>query len=571
MLPRMAHDLVIRGGRVVDGTGSPAFEADVAVDGDRIRKVGYVAERGHRELDASGKIVTPGFVDIHTHLDAQLAWDPIATSSCWHGVTSVVIGNCGVTFAPVKRADHAWLAEMMESVEDIPARSILDGLPWDWESYGEFLGWLERTPKGVNVGGLVGHSAVRYYAMGERSLEPDATPTGEELTCIAGLVDEALAAGALGFSSSRTLRHKVPDGRYVPGTFAGDEELLAIADALRRHGSGVFEVAPRFDGEGPSEPRVESELDWMREVSLRSKRPLTFNLSQTRAQGEHWRLAIRRAREANAAGARIRPQTSPRFIGVLSGIAHRTPFDGHPSWRRLRELPLDARLAALRDPEQRAALVAEAKGDRQGLEAFYVLNGEDGRACYDCRPENALVAIAERRGVSPAEAFVQLALETGGRLLLSLPFLNQDVEAIAAMLAEPVVLMGLADAGAHVGLTMDASAPTWLLCHWVRDRGTLSLEDAVRRLSSDTASTFGIADRGLLRAGAFADLNVIDFDALALPVPEFVHDFPHGAGRFRQGASGYDATIVNGQLFMERGRHTGALAGRLLRSAPGAA
>jgi N-acyl-D-aspartate/D-glutamate deacylase len=565
------HDLVIRSGRVVDGTGAPAFEADVAVDGDRIAKVGYVAERGRRELDASGKLVTPGFVDIHTHLDAQLAWDPIASSSCWHGVTSVVIGNCGVTFAPVKRTDHAWLAEMMESVEDIPARSILDGLPWDWESYGEFLAWLERTPKGVNVGGLVGHSAVRYYAMGERSLDPDVAATGEEIDRIRACVVEALEAGALGFSSSRTLRHKVPDGRYVPGTFAGREELLAIGDALRRHGSGVFEVAPRFDGEGASEPRVESELAWMRELSARSGRPLTFNLSQTRAQGEHWRLAIQRAREANAAGARIRPQTSPRFIGVLTGIAHRTPFDAHPAWRRLRELPLEARLAALREPARRAELIAEAKDDRAGLESFYVLNGADGRARYDCRPENALVAIAAQRGVSPADAFVDLALETEGRLLLSLPFLNQDAEAIAGMLSEPVVLMGLADAGAHVGLTMDASAPTWLLCHWVRERGALSVEDAVRRLTSDTAATFGIAERGVLRAGAFADLNVIDLAALALPVPEFVHDFPHGAGRFRQGASGYDATLVNGQLFMEQGRHTGALAGRLLRSRPGAA
>ena len=560
------HDLVIRGGRVVDGTGRAAFAGDVAIDGDRIAAIGAVAARGAREIDASGRLVTPGFVDIHTHLDAQLAWDPIASSSCWHGVTSVVIGNCGVTFAPVKPADHAWLAEMMESVEDIPARSILDGLPFDWESYGEFLDWLERTPKGVNVGGLVGHSAVRYYAMGERSLDERAEPTADELARMSGLVDEAIGAGALGFSSSRTLRHKVPDGRYVPGTFAQREELLALADVLRRRARGVFEVAPRFDGEGSSEPRVESELAWMREVSLRSGRPLTFNLSQTRAQGGHWRRAIELAREANAAGAQIRPQTSPRFIGVLSGIAHRTPFDAHPAWQALRALPLAARLAALRDPQRRAALVGEAQGDRAGLEAFFVLNAKDGRAQYDCRPEHALVAVAEQRGVSPAEAFIDLALETEGRLLLSFPFLNQDVDAIGAMLAEPVVLLGLADAGAHVGLTMDASAPTWLLAYWARERGLLGVEEAVRRLSSDTAATFGIEARGVLREGAFADLNVIDFERLALPVPEYVHDFPHGAGRFRQGAFGYDATIVNGRVFMEQGRHSGALAGRLLRA-----
>jgi N-acyl-D-aspartate/D-glutamate deacylase len=559
------HDLVLRGGRIVDGTGRPAAEGDVAVDGDRVTAVGRVEGRGAREIDASGRLVTPGFVDIHTHLDAQLAWDPLASSSCWHGVTSVVIGNCGVTFAPVRPHDHRTLAELMESVEDIPARSILDGLPWDWETYGEFLRWLDRTPKGVNVGGMVGHCAARYYAMGSRSLDPDAAPSAGELDLLCALVDDAMRAGALGFSSSRTLRHKAPDGRHVPGTFAAIDELLAVAEVLRRHGRGVFEVAPRFDGEGPAIPRVESELAWMEPVSARSSRPLTFNLSQTRDQGDHWQRAITLSREANARGARLRPQTSPRFIGVLTGLAHRTPFDRHPGWRALRGLPVEARLAALRDPGRRAALVAEAKGDREGLEVFYVLNGDGGLARYDCRPEDALVAIAERRGVSPVEAFVDLALETEGKLLLSWPFLNQDVAAIGEMLAQPEVLLGLADAGAHVGMTMDASAPTYLLSFWVRERGAIGLEEAVRRLTSDTATTFGITDRGVLREGAYADLNVIDWERLALPVPEYVHDFPHGAGRFVQRAFGYETTIVNGRVFLEDGKHTGELAGRLLR------
>jgi N-acyl-D-amino-acid deacylase len=561
----MAHDLVIRNGQIVDGTGRAGFAGDVAVDGDRITAVGRVAERGAREIDASGRLVTPGFVDIHTHLDAQLGWDPLASSSCWQGVTSVVIGNCGVTFAPVKRSDHAWLAEMMESVEDIPAQSILDGIPWTWESYGEFLGWLGGTPLGVNVGGMVGHGAVRYYAMGERSLDPDAAPTADELAQIVASVDEAFTAGALGFSSSRTLRHTVPDGRFVPGTFAGREELLAVADVMRRHGRGIFEVAPRFDGEGPAQPRVESELAWMREVSVRSGRPLTFNLTQVRAMGDHWRRAVELAAQANANGAQIRPQTSPRCIGLLTGIAHRTPFDVHAGWRALHALSLAERLAALRVPARRAALVAEAKDDRAGLDAFFVLNGPDGRARYDARPEDNLVAIAERRGVTPVEAFIDLALETEGRLLLSMPILNQDAEAIGAMLADPVVMIGLGDAGAHCGLTMDASAPTYLLSYWARERGALSVEEAVRRITTDTARTFGIADRGEIRAGAFADLNVIDLDDLGLPVPDYAHDFPHGAGRFRQGAFGYDATIVNGRVFMQRGRHTGELAGRLLR------
>jgi N-acyl-D-aspartate/D-glutamate deacylase len=481
-------------------------------------------------------------------------------------VTSVVIGNCGVTFAPVRPEHREVLAAMMESVEDIPAKSILGGLPFDWQDYGGYLDWLDRTPKGVNVGGLVGHCAIRYFAMGERSLDPDVQPNDDEMARITAAVDEALGAGALGFSSSRTLRHKVPDGRYVPGTFANDAELLAIAEVLRRRGRGIFEVAPRFDGEGPSEPRVESELAWMRAVSLHSRRPLTFNLSHSYAQRDHWKLALALARAANAEGAQIRPQTAPRFIGVLTGIAHRTPFDAHPVWQALAPLDLPQRIAALRDPTRRAELVGAAKADRGGLERLFVMNGPDGRARYDCRPENALVAIADSRGVSPVEAFVDLAIESDGRLLLCVPFLNQDVDAIGAMLGDPVVLLGLADAGAHVGLTMDASAPTHLLSYWVRERGALSPEEAIRRLTSDTATTFGIADRGVLRPGAFADCNVIDPEQLALPVPEYWHDFPHGAGRWIQRGTGYDATIVNGQVAFEHGEHAGPYAGTVLRS-----
>jgi len=563
--PFMAYDFVIRGGVVIDGTGAPARQADVAIAGDRIAALGRVAERGAREIDAAGCWVTPGFVDIHTHLDAQLAWDPLGTSSCWHGVTSVVIGNCGVTFAPVRAQDRETLAGMMESVEDIPAQSILSGLPFDWEGYGGFLDWLARVPKGLNVGGMVGHCAARYYAMGERSLDPDVTPRADELATLLGVIDDALAAGALGFSSSRTLRHKVPDGRYVPGTFAAPSELIAVADALARRGGRVLEVAPRFDGDGPAEPRVESELAWMEAASRRSGGVLTFNLSQTRAQGEHWKLALSLAKAANARGAHIRPQTAPRFIGVLTGIAHRTPFDFHPSWAALRTLDLPARLAALRDPARRARLVAEAKNERASLAPWFVLNGPRGEARYDCKPENTLLAVAERRAQLPVEAFIELALETDGRLLLCLPFLNQEEAAIAEMLREDVVLMGLADAGAHVGLTMDASAPTYLLTHWVRERGTLSPEQAIRRLSSDTARAFGIQGRGELRERCFADVNVIEPARLALPAPDFLHDFPNGAGRFAQRAAGYVATFVNGRLFMQDGAHTGDLAGRVLR------
>jgi N-acyl-D-amino-acid deacylase len=409
---------------------------------------------------------------------------------------------------------------------------------------------------------MVGHSAVRYYSMRDRALDPDAVPTDDELATMTRLVADASAAGALGFSSSRTLRHRVPDGRFVPGTFAGTDELLALASAV---GPGrVLEVAPRFDGDGAAEPRVEAELAWMETVSRGAGCALTFNVTQTREQGTHYRLALDLARAANARGAHIRPQTSPRFIGLLTGLAHRTPFDAHPSWQALQSLPLVQRLEALRHPAERVRLIEEARGDRAGLDAFFVLNAPDGTARYDCDPSDSLLAVADARGVAPVEAFVDLTLATDGALLLSWPLLNQHTDAIAEMLVDPLVLLGLADAGAHVGQTMDASAPTHFLAYWARDRELFTIEDAVHRLTSDTASAFGI-DRGVLRAGAVADVNVIDLDELALPVPEYHHDFPNGAGRFAQGARGYDFTIVAGEVFMEHGEHTGALTGRVLR------
>ena len=563
-------DLVVRGGTVMDGTGAPGRVADVAISGDRVVAVGDVPERGTREIDATDRLVTPGFVDLHTHLDAQVGWDPLLSSSCWHGVTSVVMGNCGVTFAPVRPADREYLAEMMESVEDIPARSILDGLPWSWETYGEYLDALDALPKGINVGGMVGHCAVRYHAMGDRSLstEPGAPPSEAELAAMRALVDEAVAAGALGFSSSRTLRHRVPDGRYVPGTWAEADELVALASVLRARGRGIVECAPRFDGDGPAEPRVESELSWMREVARASGRPVTFNLSQTRAQGEHYRLAMELARASNEQdGTCIRPQTTSKCVGVVFSLQSSTPFDRYPAWASLADLRLDGRLAALR--ERRAELIEDALAGAEdpwsGMDAFFVVDG-DPEIRYDNDPATSLAAVARARGVTPVEAFVDLNLETAGRMVLQWPLLNQELGAIQEMITSDVVLMGLADAGAHVGQIIDASQPTYFLTYWVRERDIMSVEEAVRRLTSDTAEFMGLPDRGVLRAGAFADVNVVDWDALGLAMPEFVHDFPYGAGRWIQQGTGYDATIVNGTVAFEHGEHTGAFAGSVLRS-----
>jgi N-acyl-D-aspartate/D-glutamate deacylase len=520
----MTHDLIIRNGLIVDGTGSPGAVGDLAVDGDRITAVGQVESGSAREIDAEGCIVTPGFVDIHTHLDAQLAWDPIGSSSCWHGVTSVVLGNCGVTFAPCKADDREQLAKMMESVEDIPADSIMSGLAWDWTSYGEYLDAVESWPKGVNVGGMVGHCAVRVHAMGERSLSEE--PAGEaDIEAMCALVDEAIGAGALGFSTSRTLLHRVPDGRPVPGTWADSNELTAIAQVMGNHGRGVFEAAARL-GEGASDAYAacQIETEMMADISRRSGRPVTFGLAHTFLLDDLYRRVLAFVNEGNKRGGHVRPQTTARGIGILFGLSHRTPFDRSPSWKRLELLSVGEKL------------------------------------------ENSIAAVAAQRGVSAVEAFMDLSLESNGRVLLNYPFLNQRLDAVEEMLSDPNVVMGLADAGAHVGQIMDASQPTYMLANWGRDLGVFSIEECVRRLTSDTADLFGIVDRGVLRAGAFADINIIDLDALALRLPEYVHDFPGGAGRYVQGSDGYRATIVNGRVSFDMGRHTGDLAGVLLRS-----
>jgi N-acyl-D-aspartate/D-glutamate deacylase len=559
------HDLVIKGGTVVDGTGAPARPADVAIDGDRITAIGEVTGEAKRVIDAHGAYVTPGFVDVHTHLDAQVAWDYDATSSCWHGVTSVVLGNCGVTFAPVRKGQERWLAEMMESVEDIPTDSILEGLAWNWETYGEYLRAIDALPKGLNVGGMVGHCALRHYAMGERGL--DETPaTEDDIALMCDLVDEAIGAGALGFSTSRTLLHHVPDGRPVPGTWADERELLAIADVLGRHGKGVYEVAPRFERPGAEYEGTRKEVHWMAEVNRRTGRPVTFGLAQSNAGPELYRKILEFVDEEAANGGELRPQTTARGIGLLFGLQHRTFFDRAPAWQALQPLPLADRLAALDDDARRAELLAVAEQNTPPLDwrGVYVLT--DDAVDYSADPSTSLAAHAEARGETIAEAFVRISRETNGRALFNFPFLNQRMDAVEELLDHPRMAIGLGDSGAHVGLIMDASLPTWFLLHWVRDRKKYTIEDGIRRMTSDTAELFGVADRGVLRPGAFADVNVFDLERLALHLPEFVHDFPAGAGRYVQRADGYRTTIVNGQVFVEAGEPTGVHAGRTLRS-----
>jgi N-acyl-D-aspartate/D-glutamate deacylase len=568
----MAYDVVIRNGLVVDGTGAEPVHADVALQGDRVAAVGQVEGSGHQEIDADGRLVTPGFVDVHTHLDAQIFWDPQVTSSCWHGVTSVVLGNCGVTFAPCAPTSREYLATMMEAVEDIPARAILEGMSWNWETYGDYLAELDRLPKGVNVGGMIGHCALRFYVMGERSIGEE--PAGpEDIASMRELVAEALERGALGFSTSRSYLHRLPDGRPVPGTFATPDELLAIADVLGSHRRGTFAVVPRI-GERDNEALDSSraELAWMGDTARRSGRPLTFAIGQSNRRPGLYSWVMEQVSVARAAGADLRPQTMARGSGILFSLANRLPYDHLPQWAALVEHDLAGRLAVLRDPVRRAALVADAEAPAsQGAftaprdpSTFYVMPPGDAR--YDLAPDDSLAAHAARRGRSAPDALIEIMLETEGAALLYYPVLNQDLGAVREMLAVPEVVVGVADAGAHIGLMMDCSQPTFFLTYWVRDEKYLSLAEGVRRLTSHAAQLFDLTGRGMLAPGAYADVNVIDLEAMRLPQPTFVHDFPHGAGRYVQRATGYDYTFVNGALFMEGGEPTGALAGTTLRS-----
>ena len=572
-MSKAEFDIVIRGGDVVDGTGARTKKADVAIAGDRIVAIGQVEGKGAQEIDATGKVVTPGFVDIHTHLDAQLAWDPIGSSSCWHGITSVVMGNCGVTFAPVKTEDISHLAEMMESVEDIPREAILQGLPWDWRTYGEYLSFLDGLPKGINVGGMVGHVAVRWNVMGEESLDEEPA-TAEQVAQMCDLVDEAIGAGALGFSTSRTLLHRTPDGRPIPGTFADDEELFAFADVLGRHGKGVFESAPRFEKAGADWSGLKHEIKTLGEVTRRSGRPSTFGLVYNAVRPDMSDVALAEVAAENRKGAELRPQTTCRPIGVVLGIHHRTPWArAGETWKSMQDMNLGERLALIRDSNTRRMLIEEANNPEKihgggsamvDLSRLYLLDAENPD--YRVGPEGTLEAKAAQAGVTPVEYFLAETDRSDGSVMLSLPILNQDYEAIETMMADEAIVMGLADAWAHVGQIMDSSQPTYFLSHWVRDTGFFTLEEGVRRITSDTADLFGLVDRGRIVEGAYADVNVIDFERLSLIGPEYVHDFPGGAGRYIQRGNGYDATIVNGKVFMEDGEHTGELAGVTLRS-----
>jgi N-acyl-D-aspartate/D-glutamate deacylase len=562
-------DTVIRGGTIVDGTGRPGFSGDVGIRAGRVTAVGRVAERGAREIDASGLLVTPGWVDVHTHYDGQVTWDPQLTPSCWHGVTTVVMGNCGVGFAPAETERRDWLIGLMEGVEDIPGTALAEGIRWEWEGFPEYLDAVERQPHALDVAAQVPHGALRAYVMGERGADHTAAPTPEEIAEMARLVREALEAGALGFTTSRTRNHRTRDGAPTPSLSAGPEELLGIAAALGEAKCGVFEIVSDFVGGA-------EEFTILRRMVEISGRPMSISVAQHDLAPDGWRSLLGQIAAANAEGLPMRAQVPPRAIGLLLGLqATLNPFSGHPSFREVAGRPLAEQVARLRDPELRHRILAEETPASlafllAGFERMFLLGDPPD---YEPEADDSVAARAGRRGIPAAELAYELLLEDEGRTLLYLPFLNYaefNLDVSREMLLDPYSVPGLGDAGAHCGMICDGSFPTFLLSHWGRDRKRgerLPVEWLVKRQTADTAALVGLGDRGAIAPGLRADLNLIDWDALQLRPPEMVFDLPAGGKRLVQRVRGYHTTLVAGEVTFNDGEATGALPGRLVRGA----
>jgi N-acyl-D-amino-acid deacylase len=568
-------DLIIRNGTVVDGTGADRRTADVAIKNGRIAKVApRITEAATREVDAKGLVVAPGWVDIHTHYDGQVTWDDELGPSAWHGVTTLVMGNCGVGFAPVKPDKHDWLIALMEGVEDIPGAALAEGIKWGWETFPEYMDALEKMPRSVDVAAQIPHGAVRAYVMGERANDNTATPA--DIAEMAKIVEAGMRAGALGFSTSRTILHRAKDGVPVPGTWAGADELLAIAHAMGRAGHGVFELASDM-------APAANEFAWMRQMAREARIPVTFAMLQSPMHPEAWRDLLQMANAANDEGGDVYAQIAIRPTGLVLGWESTiNPFSFQPSYMQLAALPIKERLERLRDPEVRARIIGEQPvqlgGQLAPLLAIFTsgfdrmfrlmtANGPD----YEPAADASVAAHAKRTGLEPRAVVYDMLMEKDGRGYVYLPLLNYakfNFDHIHEMLQSDRTVLSLSDGGAHCGVICDASFPTYLLTHWVRDRSRgarITLEQAIKRQCHDTAKLYGLNDRGTLMPGMRADINIIDLDRLAIDAPEIVYDLPAGGRRLIQRARGYRHTFVAGTETFTDGKSTGAKPGKLIR------
>ncbi len=565
------HDLVIRNGRIIDGSGKPAFEGDIAVNDGTISLVGTVPGKGKEEIDAKGMIVTPGFVDIHTHYDAQATWDPYLTPSSLHGVTTAVMGNCGVGFAPVKPELRDELIDLMEAVEDIPGAAMHEGIKWEWETFPEFMDALAKKPFVMDVGAQVPHCSLRVYVMGQRGIDNEPA-TKSDIKEMHDLVLDGMKAGALGFSTSRTDLHNTLAGDPVPGTFAASDELNAIADALQEHGNGVFQISATHRD-------MEEEFKWMRSIAERTGRMVTFNLQQVDESPDLYKKMLGLLDDARADGVtNIRGQHSGRPVGLLMGWQSSVhPFLGFPEYALYHQMPFAERMVELKKPEVKAAILKGKNIDGLGdfgtfvTTSFHKMYPMDERDNYEPAPEESVAAIAAAKGLSPLEVAYDAMMENDGQALLYFPlfgYSTNDFSAIEETLRHPQTGISLADGGAHVGMICDGGTPTFMLTHWTRDRSRgekFPLEEIVRIQTRDTALQYGLDDRGLLAPGMKADLNVIDYDNLKMLQPKMVFDLPAEGRRLLQKAEGYKATIVSGKVVLRDGEFTGELPGKLLR------
>ncbi len=567
------HDIVIRGGTIIDGTGKSKFTGDVAIDGGRIAAVGGKQGPAKRDIKADGLLVTPGWVDVHTHYDGQAMWDPLLTPSCWHGVTTVMFGNCGVGFAPVKKHHRQALMDLMEGVEEIPNPVLAAGLTWEWESFPEFMNALDRRPRAIDICAQAAHLPMRVYVMGDRAVRREpATP--DDIAEMRRLTIEALQVGAFGFTTSRTDSHKTPDGELVASRDADDHELLGIGSALGATGTGAFGMNSDFDDE-------EYELRWMRKLAKETGRPVWFLLTDRYEDPQRWRRLLKAVHEARAEGLPLSAQMAGRPIGVMMGIGTAlNPFTVRPSYKALEHLPIEEQRRRLRDPAMRRKILADHPSEAEiaklaqfrqvvarRFDKFFVMGNPPD---YEPGPEKSVAAIAQREGRAPEEVAYDYMLEDGQYLYFPVVnYVTGDHGPILEMLNDPACLLGLSDGGAHCTSIVDAGVPTYMLTHWGRDRSRgprLPLEKLVKRQTSETADFFGLTDRGRLAPGLRADVNLIDFDAMRLHKPELVHDMPANGRRFIQKVEGYQATICAGAPIFERGQHTGALPGKLVRA-----